>query len=96
MSIKGKTTSGFEFEINENIKKDYRFIRAYRKAHSNDEHEQIIGLDDLLTVTLGEDGAERLMNFLAEKDGTVPSDKVMEELAEIIKFAGNDESIKNL
>lgn len=93
--LAGKTTSGFEFEINENIKNDYRFIRAYRKAHSNDEHEQLIGLDDLLTVTLGESGAERLMSFLAEKDGTVPSNKVMEELAEIIKIAGSDTALKN-
>lgn len=93
--ITGKTTSGFEFEINENIKKDYRFIRAYRKAHSKDEHEQLIGADDLLTITLGEDGADRLMEFLAEEDGTVPSDKVMNELAEIISIAGKDESLKN-
>lgn len=94
--IRGKTESGFEFSVSEKIKNDYRFIRAYRKSRSNDEDEQLIGTDDLLTVVLGEDGAEALCKHLAEEDGTVPTDKVMSELAEILKVIGtNDQEIKN-
>lgn len=84
--LKGKTKSGFEFEIDERIKDDYRFFEALYQVEENP-----ILAPKLINMLLGEDEKERLLKHI-EKDGFVSQTDVLKEVTEIIRSAGD---IKN-
>lgn len=88
--IEGKTSSGFEFSVNENIKKDWRFVKAISMAGSTKGNEltNVEGLTDLVTLLLGPAGEERLCQHLAQDDGTVPIERVSDEVREILHALG--------
>lgn len=90
--IEGKTSSGFAFSVNENIKKDWRFVKAISMAGSSKGNEitNIEGLVDLITLLLGADGEARLCAHLQQEDGTVPLTLVNAEVKEILGQLGND------
>lgn len=90
--IEGKTSSGFEFSVNENIKTDWRFVKAISKAGSSKGNEivNIEGLVDLVTLLLGPDGEERLCTHLQREDGTISLHLVNVEVREILGQLGND------
>lgn len=94
--ITGKTSSGFEFSVNADLKNDFRLVMAYAATQSENEGEQAGGLIQLVNVVLGKNGAAALYKHLAQEDGTIPTDKVMAELGEIIRAAGQaDNEVKN-
>ena len=84
--FKGKTKSGFEFEIDEKIKDDYRFFETLCQAEENP-----ILATKVINMLLGEEEKERLLKHV-EKDGFVSQADVLEEVTEIIRSAGD---IKN-
>lgn len=91
-----KTKSGFEFEVNEKLKNDFRFVLALADINSNDADRQLGAAAKLASIALGEDGAKRLYEFVSEEDGTIPTDRVMGEITEIIKASGEkDAEVKN-
>ncbi len=89
----GITSSGFEFEINENIKEDWRFLKAVVMADSTDESDQIKGYTDIVTILLGSAGEKRLMKHV-EQDGIVPVKAINQEVLEMIKALKLDKEIK--
>lgn len=94
--ITGKTSSGFEFSVSENLKTDFRFVAAYADTQSDSEGEQAKGLVQLLNVVLGKKGAAALQRHVALEDGTVPIKKLMAELGEIIRATSeSDGAVKN-
>lgn len=94
--ITGKTSSGFEFSVSENLKTDFRFVAAYADTQSDSEGEQAKGLVQLLNVVLGKNGAAALQRHVALEDGTVPIKQLMAELGEIIRAASeSDGAVKN-
>lgn len=89
--IKGKTTSGFEFEVDERMLKDMRFVRVFRAWQKNNFAEA-----DVLDYILGEAGARKLEDHLADKDGFVDCDKVAGEIGEILEIVSEkDSKVKN-
>lgn len=88
--IKGRTTSGFEFEVDERLANDARFFDILAEAEENPV------LAPKITLTfLGKEQRDRLYKHL-EKDGIVPMDKVEAEMEEMFKLAGEaSEGIKN-
>ena len=78
--IKGKTTSGFEFEINEEQLNDYRFLKEVARVEDNP-----LRFPFLLEKMLSEEQEERLMKHLEDKEGRVDPDKVMEEVKDIFQ-----------
>lgn len=78
-----KTKSGFEAEVRENLGNDYRYLKALRSFREPDNDLRMLELPELCELTLGKDGARKLEQHLAQEDGSVPMDKVMEELFEI-------------
>lgn len=94
--ITGKTSSGFEYSVSEKLRNDFRFVLAFADMGSDDADEKIRGGVELVNVVLGREGAAALYRHVAEADGTVPTDKVMAELTEIIRLSGqSDREIKN-
>ena len=83
--MKGKTKSGFEYNCNEKILSDWRFIVAASKAQSGTSLEQLAGVVELVQLVLGPEGHENLMKHISEQnDGIVPPEAVMSEVTEII------------
>lgn len=84
--IKGKTKSGFKYEIDEKILNDYRFF------------ELISEIDDkpykapkLVETMLGKEQKDKLLAHV-EKDGHVDSKDVMKEIEDIFT---NTKELKN-
>lgn len=83
--IKGKTSSGFEFAVDERILEDWSLVEAISMADSDDESEQIRGLMNLVKLVLG-DQFDALKKHIADRnDGYVPSPEVSATIVEIIK-----------
>lgn len=80
--LKGKTKSGFEYEIDERIASDYRFFELIAEAEEN-----YLLVPKLVNKILGEDGKNRLIKHL-EKDGFAESEEVLKEVSEIIQKVG--------
>lgn len=77
--IKGKTKSGFEFEISKRVLDNYELMEVIAEA---DENPMLI--PKVLTMLLG-DSKKDLMEHVREKDGIVPAEKMMNELADIFE-----------
>lgn len=84
--LKGKTKSGFEFNIDEKIVNDYRFFELLSEVEDN-----YLLTPKLVNKILGLEGKERLIKHL-EKNGFVDSEDVLTEVGEIIQKVGE---IKN-
>jgi len=84
--IRGKTSTGFKFAVNENIANDFRFIQAFRKTKSKNADDQLVGTYDLVELVIGSANMENLFKHVEDKDGTVSTEKIMNELTEILKI----------
>lgn len=76
---KKKTSTGFVYEINENVLNNFELLELFAEVDENP-----LLLPKLLTMLLGKDGKQALYDHVRLEDGTVPADKVSNELLEII------------
>lgn len=90
--IKGKTKSGFKYELDERIKSDWRVLEAITDTESEDASVMMRGIKDLANLLLG-DNKQKLFEHISKKnDGFVPSESVIAELTEILS---TESSLKN-
>lgn len=88
--IKGTTESGYQFEVNPDIIKDFTFLRAYRNANSKDVYKQIDGFTDMVELLLG-DKVEEYYAFLRDHfKGIVPTDVLGRDIGSIIRTIENE------
>lgn len=80
--IKGTTKSGFRYEVNENIGKDFEILKIIRKTDGDASY-----IYDLALAILGEKQLTALEKILKKRDGYVDSEKLTKEIMEI--FTGN-------
>lgn len=85
--IKGKTSSGFAYEIDERRLNNFDLMEAISKVEGNPIH--VVSVVNLL---LGED-AQKLKDFVRDEDGFVDNDKLFHEVEEIMDGV---KEIKNL
>ena len=76
--IKGKTKSGFEYEILEENLNNYELVEVLGELEENP-----LLLARVVNLLLGKEQADRLKNHLRTENGTVPTDKMSEEIMEI-------------
>jgi len=97
--ITGKTSSGFEFEIDEESTKNYRFVKATAKAASKSatQEERIEATMQTIPFLLGEDQEEKLVEHLESKaeNGIATVEDVMSEVKEIMEVAKENKTVKN-
>lgn len=99
--IKGKTSSGFEFEIPEGLGKDINFLRAVRDFYkASEEKNQEKMLDkalDIPRVVFGTpEKEERFYKHLEAIHGRALIDDVLAEITEIVDIVGKEEAeVKN-
>lgn len=75
--IKGTTSSGFKFEIDEKQLKNYEFVELISEV---DENELL--MPKILKMLLG-DQVEALKDHVRDEDGIVPIEKMVEEIKDI-------------
>lgn len=76
--LKGKTKSGFDFEINEKRLKDWRLLRKIAAADENP-----LLTPELLDAILGQEQSKELENHLEDEDGIVDPELMSEDIASI-------------
>lgn len=79
--IKGKTSSGFEFELEEDILDDYELLETLQKIDEG-ETGHVTGM---VIQLLGEEQKEALKNHVRSVSGRVSAKRLMEEVSEIFQ-----------
>lgn len=94
-----KTKEGFSCEVNEDKVKDWRFVKGLADCASKNENQVLKGVTFVVPFLLGEDGEEKLMDFLTEKEGFPKTDsiitvfkEIMEQLSEETKKSKSSQS----
>lgn len=88
--IKGTTSSGFKYEINENIKKDWRFVSNLTKLKQLEDSDSlevdfINVMAEIESIIFSDKGKAFEKHIMKNNEGIIPTDVVLAELMEIIK-----------
>ena len=92
--IKGSTESGFEFEIEESVFEDWRFVStlselAELENDDNAKEVMFINVMNRITKLMFKDKGKALMKHIEKIYNSVPTDKMLKELVEIIQLRKN-------
>lgn len=79
--ISGKTSSGFEFELPENVINNMELVDALAESSDTD----MLSVSRVVRLLLDKDQRQRLYDHVRAEDGRVPIDAVSEEVAEIFQ-----------
>jgi len=79
-TIEGKTSTGFEFKVEENLLDDWELVKKLRKIK-----EDGLMLVDIAMEILGDEQLEKLENHV-RKNGKVSSRDIDRELGEILEY----------
>lgn len=79
--ISGKTESGFEFSLEDEILDDYELLETLHKIDNGDYGLVVAMVDQLL----GEDQKKRLKEHIRSSSGKVSAKKMLEEVMQIFK-----------
>lgn len=75
---KKKTSTGFSYEIDEKALNNFELLDML-----GDLEENPLLLPKIIKLILGEEQKKALYDHVRDKDGTVPTDRIEEELTEI-------------
>lgn len=78
--ITGKTSSGFEYAIPEEDLNNYELVEALGEMDENP-----LLLSKTVNLLLGKEQANKLKNHLRTERGTVPTEKIADEIMDIFK-----------
>lgn len=83
--IKGKTTSGFEFEIDENAADNMELVDALAEAANDD----LLAISIVGKLLLGKELRKKLYDHIRAEDGRVPTKAAVNEFMEIMGALGD-------
>ena len=83
--IKGKTSSGFEFEISKDVVNDYELVENLGELEDNP-----LILGKIVNQILGKEQTARLKDHVRNEKGIVPTDKMTQEIIEIFQNSGEE------
>lgn len=91
--IKGKTSSGFEYQIEDDARDDMELLEAFMEIDDG----KIGALRKVIKSLLGDEQKTALYDFHRDKKtGRVPASKIMADLSEILNDAGEQSTaVKN-
>lgn len=78
--IKGKTSSGFDYEIPKENLNNYELVEVLGEMEENP-----LLISKTVNLLLGKEQAKKLKDHLRTEGGTVPTDKMSEEIMEIFE-----------
>lgn len=77
--IKGKTKTGFEFKVEEEVLNDYELLELFAEV---DENPLIV--PKLVRMILGEKQKDKLIDHVRDENGRASVDKIAQELESIL------------
>lgn len=80
--IKGKTSTGFEYEINKEVVDDWNFIERLARLEQNQSVSETI---DIIVTMIGREGYENLKKHCQKDSGRIPIKRLMNEYYEIME-----------
>ena len=83
---KGKTQSGFKYEIDEKVLDDMELIDAMAASQGDDPTQ----ISTVVVKIFGADQRKRLYDHVRTEDGRVPVTEVANIITEIIESLGDD------
>lgn len=89
--IEGKTSTGFEFKIDENVGDDWEIVELYAEASHGDELASI----NVLKKILGQDQYNALKDHCRAKNGRVSTEAMGKEMDEIRDTINKNKETKN-
>lgn len=81
--IKGKTKSGFSYELDKDRLNNYELLEAIEELEENP-----LVLSRVVNLLLGKDQTKKMKDHIRNKDGIVPTEKISEEITEIFQNQG--------
>ena len=81
--IKGKTKSGFSYELDKERLNNYELLEA-----SEELEENPLVLSRVVNLLLGKEQTKKLKDHLRTENGIVPTEKMSEEITEIFQNQG--------
>ena len=81
--IKGKTKSGFLYELDKDRLNNYELLEAIGELEENP-----LVLSSVVNLLLGKEQAKKLKDHLRTENGIVPTEKMSEEITEIFQNQG--------
>lgn len=82
---KGKTSSGFEFEIDENAADNMELVDALAEAADDD----VLAVSAVGKILLGKEQRKRLYDHIRKEGGRVPVKDAVSEIMEILQALGD-------
>lgn len=94
--VKGKTCDGFKYSIDEEVLKDFMFLKYLNMCQSHDPQEVLDGTIKIVSCIFNDDAKEReFYEFLKEKNnGRVPVDILSNNVRSIILKLRENNDIK--
>lgn len=89
--IKGKTLTGFAFEIEDEARDDMEMLENLTAISKGD----LTVLPETLVMLLGEEQKKKLYDHCRGESGRVSSKKVMSEVKAMFDAAGQEGGLKN-
>lgn len=90
--VKGKTSTGYEYEINPERFKDARFLMEFARIRKNGDET---GYFLLMDRVLGSEVYEDLCRHCETDEGIAPLDAVLREIKEIFEAVTKNAETKN-
>lgn len=84
--MKGTTTTGFNFELDDDVRDDMEIMEGLIAIDGGDIH----ALPKVLTMILGKEQKDALYDHCRKGSGRVSAAQVMGELKEIFESAGKE------
>lgn len=98
MIVKGKTTSGFKYEVDSTAFSSWDYIEATAMSQSENESEQVQGYVNMVKLTMGKDGMKKLKEHLGEKmqfaDVNREVTEITQKVVKEVKEAKNSQSLQ--
>lgn len=78
--LKGKTSTGFEYEVDDKRLGNYELLEAISEVDDNP-----LALPRVIKLLLGVDGSKALKDHVRDEEGIVSAEKLSEEIKEIFE-----------
>ena len=89
--VKGKTSTGFEFEVDKEQMTNVEFLERFAEVQEGNN----LGVFKLIETTMGKAQKKKLYDHCRNEKGMVPIDRVNEEVSEIFAALAKANETKN-
>ena len=89
--VKGKTSTGFEYEVDKDQMTNVEFLEQFADVQAGNS----LGVFKLVETTLGKDQKKKLYDHCRNEKGMVPINRLNEEVAEIFAALAEANDTKN-